>query len=63
MTERRKREFLSGWLWAMYERSCHEHRKYFDAKDFEKAKHYAVQAQRIGNLLAQMTRREHPLTR
>lgn len=62
-TTQKKREYLSEWLWAMYERSCHEANRLKSLGLHERSAHYQKQARTIGSLLAGMTRREHPLTR
>jgi len=49
VTLKKQREMLAGWLWCMYGRACEEKK--------------AEQARRIANILARMTRAEHPITR
>jgi len=62
-TAQKKREHLAGWLWAMYERSCHESARLTSLALPKEAEHYQRQARTIGSLLAGMTKREHPVTR
>jgi hypothetical protein len=54
---------LSGWLWEMYARSCREEARLRSIGMRKDSDHYRTQARIIGNLLARMTRMEHPLTR
>jgi hypothetical protein len=63
MLHRRQREMLSGWLWEMYARSCREEARLRSLGQKSESEHYQRQAKIIGNILARMTRMEHPLTR
>ena len=60
---RTKRDHLHDWLWAMYERSYQEECRLRSLGQPKEAQHYQKQMRTISNLLAQMTRMEHPVTR
>jgi hypothetical protein len=57
------REDFAGWLWEVYARACREDARARQLGQHDLAKHWQKQARFIGNLLAQMTKLEHPITR